>query len=303
MILPLINLERLRTFYISAKTGKFTMAAQQLGLDNSAVTRQIQSLEKDFKCLLFKRGGMKGLYLTEKGRVLQKLAHELFLKASEIELAFQEADESLEGSLRILIQGGESLCFVQNCLKGFAGKYPKISLDILSSQGGRSISCQEADVIVGPFLEDEKDFVVKPLFKYSLKLYAAKKYIQEYGSPSTPEDLEEHKLISLLTDNTREDRHFNWFLYSSSDHIIKPYLKLMSSGVQMPLIQEGLGIGALVPFLVRDQSENLIEVLPQFPSSELTIFVGYEFYFRNSKKIQAFSRFLEEQAESFRTKD
>ncbi len=48
-----LNWDRLRVFHVVAKAGSFTKAGLRLGLSQSAVSRQIYSLEESLKVALF----------------------------------------------------------------------------------------------------------------------------------------------------------------------------------------------------------------------------------------------------------
>ena len=67
-----------------SKYGSFTKASVILNLSQSAISRQIQSLENDLKIHLFERHA-RGLVLTENGEYLYKTAHEVISKLKDIE--------------------------------------------------------------------------------------------------------------------------------------------------------------------------------------------------------------------------
>ena len=64
-----IDLRRLRSFSVVAKAGGFGKASISLGVTQPALTRSIQSLEKELGNSLFRRHS-KGISLTEEGRRL-----------------------------------------------------------------------------------------------------------------------------------------------------------------------------------------------------------------------------------------
>ena len=61
--------DRLKTFYHVATAGSISRAMDTIHLSQSAITRQIQSLEHSLKTKLFKRH-TKGITLTEQGSYL-----------------------------------------------------------------------------------------------------------------------------------------------------------------------------------------------------------------------------------------
>jgi DNA-binding transcriptional LysR family regulator len=71
--------DKLRVFHAAAEAGSFTHAGEQLGLSQSAVSRQVSALESELGVSLFHRHA-RGLILTEQGEVLRATAHDVFMK-------------------------------------------------------------------------------------------------------------------------------------------------------------------------------------------------------------------------------
>src|SRR5262249_38298624 len=69
----------LKGFDRAAEAGSFTHAGEQLGLSQSAVSRQVSALEQELTVSLFHRHA-RGLILTEQGELLYRTAHDVFMK-------------------------------------------------------------------------------------------------------------------------------------------------------------------------------------------------------------------------------
>ena len=78
--------DKLKIFYAVAEAGSFTNATVNLNLSQSAISRQIQSLEDDLKVKLFERPDI-GLNLTENGEYVFKTAREVISKLKEVEMS------------------------------------------------------------------------------------------------------------------------------------------------------------------------------------------------------------------------
>ena len=76
--------DRLKTFYHVATAGSISKAMSSIHLSQSAITRQIQSLEYSLKTKLFKRH-TKGLTLTEQGTYLFEETEKIFADLNSIE--------------------------------------------------------------------------------------------------------------------------------------------------------------------------------------------------------------------------
>ena len=68
--------DKLKIFHAVAEAGSFTSATVNLNLSQSAISRQIQSLEEDLKVKLFERHA-RGLTLTGKCGNANYLANDL----------------------------------------------------------------------------------------------------------------------------------------------------------------------------------------------------------------------------------
>jgi len=67
--------DKLKVFHAAAEAGSFTHAGEQLGLSQSAVSRQVSALEQELGVSLFHRHA-RGLILTEQGELLHHTAHD-----------------------------------------------------------------------------------------------------------------------------------------------------------------------------------------------------------------------------------
>ena len=76
--------DKLKIFHAVAESGNFTKATYALNLSQSAISRQIQSLEQELKTHLFERHA-RGLSLTENGEYLFKTAREVISKLKDVE--------------------------------------------------------------------------------------------------------------------------------------------------------------------------------------------------------------------------
>ena len=81
--------DKLKIFHAVAEAGSFTSATVLLNLSQSAISRQIQSLEDDLKVKLFERHA-RGLTLTENGEYVFKTAHEVIGKLKEVETTLSD---------------------------------------------------------------------------------------------------------------------------------------------------------------------------------------------------------------------
>ena len=92
--------DKLKVFHAAAEAGSFTHAGEQLGLWQSAVSRQVSALEQELAVPLFHRHA-RGLILTEQGELLYRTAHEVFMKLEAARAKLTDSRERPNGDLKV----------------------------------------------------------------------------------------------------------------------------------------------------------------------------------------------------------
>jgi len=139
---PLPSLNALRAFEAMARTGRVTLAAEELNVTHSAVSRQVKALERSLGVRLFS-GPKNRLELTAAGRDLLP--------------ALSEAFDQIASAVRRVRTGGEDLHIAVNAslsvkwliprLAGFEAAYPDIRLH-LSELAAHATSQRGAQAVV-----------------------------------------------------------------------------------------------------------------------------------------------------------
>ena len=93
-----MNLSFFKTYVRVVETQNLSKTADDFGISQPAVTKQIQSLEDIFGVLLLERSGRK-LKPTEAGVILYNNAREIIKAVEKTQSAMEEISESRKGSL------------------------------------------------------------------------------------------------------------------------------------------------------------------------------------------------------------
>jgi len=180
-----MNLHGLRLFYIVAKTGSVTIAAEQLRISQPAITSQIKKFEKENGVTLFLPQG-RGICLTEIGKQILKEASLIFKIEEKIEKLIENHIQGKNGTLKIV---GNYLCanFLipkwAACLKK---QNENINIEIKTMNTDDAVNClinYQSDIAVvgsgainymdkihaSKIIEDEIWFVSAPNHKYANK--------------------------------------------------------------------------------------------------------------------------------------
>src|SRR5437016_12030445 len=132
-VMPLNSImdwDKLRIFHAVAEAGSFTHAGHELGLSQSAVSRQISALEQDLNVPLFHRHA-RGLILTEQGEVLYRTAHDVFTKLAAAQTRLMDSKDKPSGELRITTTIAMGSVWLTPRIAEFMELYPEIRVTML----------------------------------------------------------------------------------------------------------------------------------------------------------------------------
>lgn len=124
-----MNLDFLKTLLKISQYGNLTKAAEELGISQPAITKQIQTLEKELGVELLDRG-QKQVNLTEAGIVLELYARQIINLADKAKYDLSKLHDTVSGKLSIAassIPGHYILPFIAG---EFCQEFPQISLAI-----------------------------------------------------------------------------------------------------------------------------------------------------------------------------
>lgn len=122
---PLPSLNALRAFEAMARTGRATLAAQELNVTHSAVSRQVKALEETLGVRLF-TGPKHRLELTEAGRDLLPALTGAF---DQIATAVRQTRSGGE-DLHVAVNASISVKWLIPRLSGFASAHPSVRLHL-----------------------------------------------------------------------------------------------------------------------------------------------------------------------------
>ena len=259
----MFNWDDLRSFIEVTRTKSLSRAANRLGVNHTTVARRIQALEESLGAQLFDKTP-SGYMLTDTGRQLLTLAEKVeatCISAQEI-LAAKNAE--LTGIVRLSVPEGFGCHFLMKYLGDFYKQYPAIELEIMARRESLSISKREVDIGITFTQPSIGRLVTRELTRFTLRLYAARTYLERSPPVLCLEDLRRHRLIGNIDDpvyTLYPDDDFNHDCLNevvANTHI---GLRVKSSNAQLAAIEAGLGI-SLLPCYMTAYRDDLAAVLP-----------------------------------------
>jgi DNA-binding transcriptional LysR family regulator len=132
-----MNLSQLETFIAVAETGSIGNAAKSLGLTQPAVTRQIQSLEKDLGSILLDRR-TKPPTLTPSGRIALNYCRTLQRTMQEFRDSVSESSQP-EGDFRLGVAFGATEIVLSEPIDLLRSSFPNLKIEVFADWSGELI--------------------------------------------------------------------------------------------------------------------------------------------------------------------
>lgn|SRR5699024_1605371 len=185
------NLPSIMTFLTVARLGRFTAAADSLGINHATVSRRIATLEKMTGQRLLLRS-QSGWEITAEGRQVFEIAEEI--EKSLTKLASNEVEAAVSGTVRIGAPEAFSGHIAAPVLANVQRDHPALDIELFTStqRARQNRSGLDLEIVVGK--PEVPRAWERPLFEYHLKLYATEAYLAQHGRPTKLDDLRHHRL-------------------------------------------------------------------------------------------------------------
>jgi DNA-binding transcriptional LysR family regulator len=288
----MMDWDKLRIFHAVAEAGSFTHAGETLNLSQSAVSRQISSLEESLNVALFHRHA-RGLILTEQGELLYRTAHEVFSKLAMAEAQLGESKDRPKGQLKVTTTQAFGQSWLTPNLVEFVELYPDVEVDLVLEDRELDLSMREADVAIRLLPPRQPELIQRHLMTVHNYIYAAPSYLKKFGALRSVEDLDRHKIIVYGEETRPPVPTINWLqtVGGREDRPRHPVLTVNNAYAILRAVQSGLGIAGVAEFMAAE-TPGLVRVLPDIQGPRVDVYFVYPEELRNSKRIQVFRDFL-----------
>jgi len=287
-----MNWDKLKIFHAVAEAGSFTSATVVLNISQSAISRQIQSLEEDLNVKLFERHA-RGLTLTQNGEYVYKTAHEVISKLKEIETSLGDQKNKPTGKLTITTVRSFGTHWLTPRIQEFMNLNPGIEIELIFDDKELDLSTRQADI--GIFMRRPKqlNYIQRKLIDINYYIYGSTKYLDKNGIPKTINDLNKHKFISFGKGAPSPVFNPDWALKLGvkDNKKRKSIMKVNSVMGLLLAVESGVGLAALPEYLVSN-STNVVKVLPNSAGPITEVHFVYPESLKNVARVQAFRNFL-----------
>lgn len=268
-------LQCMKTFTAVVEAGSFIGAMDAVELSKAGVSRQVNELEEHLGTRLLQRTTRR-LSLTSDGQTYYQRCKELLLAVEEAEAEVGSSTGQAHGRMRIGAPQTFGVLHLAALWGRFAAENPRVSLDIVLSDSVLDIVEERYDLVVRIAQLPDSSLVSRSLARTRMVLCASPVYLAQRGTPSHPEDLMRHDVVSYS--NWSEGDAWS-FKGPKGDVTVRTISRIHANNGDTcraaALAHQGI---IMQPdFLIYEDLRRgaLVEVMPEFHGIELGIFAVY----------------------------
>ncbi|GAA0422202.1 LysR family transcriptional regulator [Cocleimonas flava] len=268
----LSSLKNLAMFALVVDEGNFSRAAKSLGISRSRVSEQVASLEESLNRRLFHRT-TRSLTLTEDGKSLYPHAANLLKELGDIDELLNQ--DQLSGLIRVTATVDFAGQWLLPALQEFNVIYPEIKFDIIISNKSLDLIEDQIDLALRIGKLKDESFIARQLFEQELIVAANPEYIEKYGPFNSIDDLK--KATWLLLPQLHEKNQVT-LINGDKNITFKPdnYHITDSPDLCRKMVENGMGIGIVLPIMVKNESKQYFQRLcPEWHSGNMNFSLIY----------------------------
>ncbi|MFJ3483319.1 LysR family transcriptional regulator [Pseudomonas sp. NPDC090202] len=286
------RLRSLEVYVAVIESGSFTAAARALDISAVMVGKYIQELEQGLAAQLIQRT-TRQMRVTESGQAFYAEARQVLEQLRRAYESVEGLQSAPSGLLRISAPMTLGSSVVAPLVADFLLACPQVRVELILNNNPVDLLQEGFDAAFRIARLDELDLVARPLQPYAMLICAAPDYLQRHGTPLTPADLGQHRLLVHSTWTQR----FNWALKDGSQEFPWPQDWVMKSNDGPALRLAALaGAGVLMQprFLVEDDlaSGALVSLLEEFLPAPKPVHLIYPPQRSRLPKLKAFIDFV-----------
>lgn len=283
----------LRFFLAVARCGSTIAAGKALGTSQSTVQRRLGELEA--------RIGRELAVRQTTGYRLTPFGEKLLPFAERVEAAIGDFERCVTGEVREAAGVIRMTCpepIVPRLLpviERFHARHPRLRVEFLTSDRYLDLTKGEADVALRSG-DTEDELVGRKIADSIWTVYASRSYVEQYGRPERPEDLDRHRVVSL-EDAMSRHRLVGWLSSVAPNATVAARSNSILGLMQA--VRSGLGVSAL-PVSMAEQEAELVRLFGPVVELSRSWRLLTHPDLRRTRRISLFFDFIVEQREALK---
>ena len=271
-----------------AVRGSFTAAARQLNRSPAAITRAVAELEARLGVRLLNRT-TRAVSMTEAGQRFLAGAQRVLADLREIEQAAAGQGDAPRGELRVTAPIVFGRRHVLPLATEFLGRFPEVAIRLALLDRPADLVEEGFDVAIRIGELSDTSAIATRVGAVQRMVIAAPAYLGRRGSPTTPDELASHDIISFAgTDGVA-----HWTFGGDIDAPIKPRLIVSTAEAAIDAAVSGFGITRVLSYQIGNAlaEQSLVRLLREYEPADVPIHLVYPDGRHPPPKLRAFLDF------------
>jgi len=258
------HVSRVSIFIEVVKHASFAGAARALGMTGPAISKQVQSLEKQLGVMLLTRT-TRHVSLTEEGAIYFDRARKALEDLNEAEQHIQELKAVPTGKLKVNAPMSFGAQYLAQPIAKFAYNYPDVELEVDFNDRWVDIIGEGYDVVIRIGALEDSNLIARKLAPCPVKLYATPALIESYG-PITKHNVSE--IPSIVYNRHTQKNEWRFVDQNGVVDSIELNRVMAANTAEMELhaCLQNVGITVLPIFIAYPylESGQLVDLFPEF---------------------------------------
>lgn len=284
------KLQAMEVFVQVVDAGGFTRASETLQLPKATVSTLVASLETALSVKLLHRT-TRQVSVTADGAAYYERCLRILADVKDAEESLSRSRLNPSGRLRVDAPTGLSAELLVPALPSFFEQYPDIQLELGCSDRIIDLIEEGVDCAVRGGQLGDSTLIARRVGMLNFVTCAAPSYLERYGTPTHPNDLERHRVINYFS--SKSGRVYPWDYTRDGERIeltLPGRVALNDSNAYFQAGLAGLGIIMLtdVQLANRGGEGGLVRVLEDWVTEPAPIHVVYPQNRHLSAKVRVF---------------
>lgn len=273
------HLLAIKVFCRVVETGTFSRAADLLDMPKSTVTKLVQELEAHLRLKLLHRTTRR-VTVTMEGAAYYERTTKLLHELEDIESNISNEQSTPRGRLKVDMASAIANFILLPALPSFMQQYPEIQLELGVSDTNIDLLTDNIDCVIRGGELNDTSLIAKRIAELTFVTCATPSYLQQYGTPQTPDELSsKHRIIYYRSRKTNRVVPLRFSNRQQSMEIQQQGspLSVNDSTAQLTATLSGLGVSQLPLFMAQPFLDNgkLQLVLPDWQRAAFPLYLIY----------------------------
>ncbi|WEF35057.1 LysR family transcriptional regulator [Pseudoduganella chitinolytica] len=290
------KLQAMEVFVQVVDAGGFSRAADAMQLPKATVSTLIQQLETALSVKLLHRT-TRQVTVTADGAAYYERCLRILTDVKEAEESLSRTRLSPSGRLRVDAPTGLASSILVPALPAFFARYPDIQLELGCSDRLVDLIEEGVDCAVRGGMLADSTLIARRVGVLNMLTCASPAYLEQYGTPHHPRDLERHRCVNYFSAKT--GKIYDWDFTRDGERIQIPLPGVIAVNDSTAYVEAGLaGLGVLqmTDYLLRDHlaTGRMVQILPEWVSDPIPINIVYPQNRHLSTKVRVFVEWVAE---------